>query len=93
MKIPTEPIGSIPRSPQLVAVITGATANANLPALYNETLKNTITSFEETGSPVISDGEQTKSSFATYPLEGLTKLTAEGMTINFEDGHSRHCLC
>jgi len=89
MKIPTEPIGSIPRSPELVAGITGTATNASLPELYAEALKNTITSFEETGSPVISDGEQTKSSFATYPLEGLTNLTAEGMTINFEDGHSR----
>lgn len=38
---------------------------------------------------MITDGEQTKSSFVTYPLEGLTNLAAGGMTINFEDGHSR----
>ncbi|MGQ0839380.1 hypothetical protein [Actinokineospora sp.] len=35
---------------------------------------DTIRRFEETGSPVIADGEQTKSSFATYPLAGLTAL-------------------
>ena len=34
-------------------------------------LRDTIERFEATGSPVISDGEQTKSSFVTYPLEGL----------------------
>jgi 5-methyltetrahydropteroyltriglutamate--homocysteine methyltransferase len=57
--------------------------------LYKNAVSNTLSEFEKTGSPVITDGEQTKSSFATYPLEGLTNLAAEGMVINFEDGHSR----
>ena len=87
MKIQTEPIGSIPRSPELVAAITSP--GSNLSALYDTATKDTIASLEKTGSPVITDGEQTKSSFATYPLEGLPNLTPGGMTINFEDGHSR----
>jgi 5-methyltetrahydropteroyltriglutamate--homocysteine methyltransferase len=41
------------------------------------------------GSPVISDGEQTKSSFATYPLEGLGNLAPDGAVIPFADGHTR----
>src|SRR6202020_1404930 len=34
-------------------------------------------------------GEQTKSSFATYPLSGLTNLASDGVTIPFADGHTR----
>jgi hypothetical protein len=45
--------------------------------------------FEEIGSPVISDGEQTKSSFVTYPLEGLPGLVPDGVVIPFADGHTR----
>jgi 5-methyltetrahydropteroyltriglutamate--homocysteine methyltransferase len=52
-------------------------------------LRDTIRLFEETGSPVITDGEQTKSSFATYPLEGLSNVAPDGVVIPFEDGHTR----
>jgi len=52
-------------------------------------LRDTIRLFEETGSPVITDGEQTKPSFATYPLEGLSNLAPDGVVIPFEDGHTR----
>ena len=89
MKILTEPIGSIPRPSALIAAITTPGNGANLKELYKDAISDTLAEFEKTGSPVITDGEQTKSSFATYPLEGLTNLAAEGMVINFEDGHSR----
>jgi len=89
MKIPTEPIGSIPRPSELIAAITTPGNGADLNGLYKNAISDTISGFEKTGSPVITDGEQTKSSFATYPLEGLTNLAAEGMVINFDDGHSR----
>ncbi|SDT60202.1 5-methyltetrahydropteroyltriglutamate--homocysteine methyltransferase [Mucilaginibacter mallensis] len=89
MKISTEPIGSIPRSPELLAAITSANGGADLPKQYEKAIRETVAALEKTGSPVITDGEQTKSSFATYPLEGLTNLTAEGMKISFEDGHFR----
>ena len=45
--------------------------------------------FQLTGSPVISDGEQTKPSFATYPLSGLAHLAPDGVVIPFADGHVR----
>jgi 5-methyltetrahydropteroyltriglutamate--homocysteine methyltransferase len=89
MRIPTEPIGIIPRSPELIAAITSSANGASLQKLYETAIKDTIKALEDTGSPVISDGEQTKSSFATYPLEGLTNLAPEGMRIDFEDGHFR----
>lgn len=52
-------------------------------------LRDTINRLEATGSPVITDGEQTKPSFATYPLSGLENLAADGVTIPFADGHTR----
>ncbi len=52
-------------------------------------LRDTIRLFEETGSPVITDGEQTKSSFATYPLEDIANLAPDGVVIPFEDGRTR----
>jgi 5-methyltetrahydropteroyltriglutamate--homocysteine methyltransferase len=45
--------------------------------------------FEATGSPVITDGEQGKPSFATYPLHGLQTLAPDGVVIPFADGHTR----
>jgi 5-methyltetrahydropteroyltriglutamate--homocysteine methyltransferase len=44
---------------------------------------------EATGSPIISDGEQSKPSFVTYPLDGLTNLAPDGAVIPFTDGHTR----
>lgn len=92
MTIPTEPIGSIPRSPALLEAMTaaqaGTTTPAALEAAYAAALGDTIESFEATGSPVITDGEQTKPSFATYPLAGLS-LAPDGVVIPFADGHTR----
>jgi hypothetical protein len=42
-----------------------------LNVLFERALRDTIKRFEATGSPVITDGEQTKPSFATYPIHGL----------------------
>ncbi len=68
--IPTEPIGSIPRPPQLIEAITSYQAEKinrdTLDHAYAEALRDTIHHLEQTGSPVLTDGEQTKSSFATY---------------------------
>ena len=75
MPIPTEPIGSIPRPPGLVKAIRefqeGRLTQEKLSALYEDALRDTIQRFEATGSPAITDGEQTKPSFATYPIHGL----------------------
>ena len=92
MPIPTEPIGSIPRSAELLAAIqaygAGKLSAADFQAAQEVALKDTIRRMEETGSTVITDGEQTKSSFATYPLVGLS-LASDGVTIPFADGHTR----
>jgi 5-methyltetrahydropteroyltriglutamate--homocysteine methyltransferase len=93
MSILTEPIGSIPRPASLIEAILGSqagkTSNATLDAAYAEALRDTIERLEQTGSPIISDGEQTKPSFATYPLSGLTNLAPDGVVIPFADGHTR----
>ena len=93
MAIPTEPIGSIPRPVSLLHAIagfqTGQISEAALQGAYADALRDTIELFEQSGSPVISDGEQTKPSFATYPLAGLDNLAPDGLTIPFADGHVR----
>jgi 5-methyltetrahydropteroyltriglutamate--homocysteine methyltransferase len=93
MAIPTEQIGSIPRPSSLLATITdfqaGRASQAKLYAAYAEATQDTIKRLEETGSPVITDGEQSKSSFATYPLAGIKNLAPDGVVIPFADGHTR----
>ena len=93
MGIPTELIGSIPRSLDLIEAAASFQANRiseeALLQAQRAALKDTIERLEATGSPVLSDGEQTKSSFVTYPLEGLKNLAPEGVAIPFADGHER----
>ena len=93
MRIPTEPIGSIPRPAGLIAAWgdrrAGHISAERFHGIANLALRDTIRRFEDTGSPVITDGEQTKPSFATYPLDGLSNLAPDGVVIPFEDGHTR----
>jgi 5-methyltetrahydropteroyltriglutamate--homocysteine methyltransferase len=93
MAIPTEPIGSIPRPPQLIQAVAsfqaGKITREALDVAYSEALRDTIDRLEQTGSPVLTDGEQTKPSFATYPLGGLQNLAPDGVVIPFADGHQR----
>jgi len=93
MPIPTEPIGSIPRPPELVAgmqqLATGRLTRDQFARLQDAAIHDTIRRFEATESPVITDGEQAKPSFATYPIHGLTNLAPDGVTIPFADGHTR----
>ena len=93
MPIPTEPIGSIPRPSSLLegmrAAAAGRISDGELEALYAEAVRDTIEQFEGTGSPVITDGEQRKPSFVTYPIHGLEGLAADGVAIPFADGHTR----
>jgi len=93
MIIPTEPIGSIPRTPGLLSAFAanqaGRISAADFASATAAALRDTIQRFEQTGSPVITDGEQTKPSFATYPLDGLANLAPDGVVIPFEDGHTR----
>ena len=89
----TEPIGSIPRPLKLIEAVSafqvGRISQAELDTEYSSAVTETIRRFEETGSPVITDGEQTKPSFATYPLAGITNLELNGVVIPFADGHTR----
>lgn len=91
--IPSEPVGSLPRPRDLQSVMVahanGYITSGELEARLDEVVEETIEKFEATGSPVVSDGEQTKSSFATYPLEGLTNIAPDGVVIPFADGHTR----
>jgi len=67
----------------------GRVSAEELEKAYADAVADTLQRFEATGSPVISDGEQRKSSFATYPLEGMADLAADGVVIPFKDGHTR----
>src|SRR5580658_4294644 len=93
MPIPTEPIGSIPRPHELIEALgslnTGKLQRSEYEQVLDAALRDTIRRFEKTESPVITDGEQAKPSFATYPLTGVKSLSADGVTITFADGHTR----
>src|ERR1700716_830389 len=89
--IPTEPIGSIPRPTDLIEKV--AKGDSNDPSLaphYEAAIADTIERFEATGSPVVTDGEQTKHhNFATYCVHGLPNIAPDGFQIPFSDGHTR----
>jgi 5-methyltetrahydropteroyltriglutamate--homocysteine methyltransferase len=91
--IPTEPIGSIPRPAYLQQAMQAYTkaeiSSGDLARLFSQATRETIISLEGTGSPIISDGEQSKPSFATYPVHGALNLGSGGVVIPFEDGHTR----
>ncbi len=93
MPIPTEPIGSLPRPPELVNALDGfergVVSVEKLAEISDSAVRDTIRKFEETGSPVITDGEQLKPSFATYPVHGMSNISSGGVVIEFSDGHHR----
>jgi 5-methyltetrahydropteroyltriglutamate--homocysteine methyltransferase len=92
MNVPTEPIGSIPRPPSLIQVVTsrGDGTDPALDGLYEEATRDTIQQFEATGSPVITDGEQRKyHNFWTYSVHGLANTAPDGFKIPFSAGHVR----
>lgn len=93
MSLPTEPIGSIPRPDELAeglrAYRTGDLSESALENMYDRALRATIDAFEDTGSPVITDGEQAKPSFLTYPIEGADNVGTDGVEIPFDAGHVR----
>jgi len=93
MPIPTEPIGSIPRPRELVDAmgnwVQGRISRSEFLAISQEAVRDTIQRFEATGSPIVTDGEQSKPSFATYPIHGASNLAPDGVTIPFADGHTR----
>jgi 5-methyltetrahydropteroyltriglutamate--homocysteine methyltransferase len=93
MTVQTEPIGSFPRPPQLLAAIAdhaaGRIGRTELEEQYEDAVRDTVATLERLGSPVVTDGEQRKPSFATYPVDGLETLAPDGVVIPFADGHTR----
>ncbi len=93
MGIPTEPIGSIPRPPELIDAVArngGRVDAAELEPLYDAAVRDTIARFEATGSPVITDGEQRKyHNFWDYCVSGLANMAPDGFKIPFAAGHVR----
>src|SRR5919202_1870550 len=87
MTIPTEPIGSIPRTPELLEALP------THDPLYDEAIRDTVARFEATGSPVVTDGEQRKyHNFWTYSVQGLPNTAPDGFKIPFSAGHVRRML-
>jgi methionine synthase II (cobalamin-independent) len=101
MPIPTEPVGSLPRPAKLQQAIAaydaGKISREDLKREQDAACLDSIKRMEETGSPIVSDGEQRASSFATYPLTDT--LAGTGLADNlagdgqyfaiFTDGHHR----
>lgn len=101
MTIPTENVGSLPRSTKLQAAIAdydaGKITREELVREQDAACRDSIERMEATGSPIVSDGEQRASSFATYPLTDT--LAGTGLAPNlavdgqyfaiFDDGHHR----
>src|SRR5688572_1489554 len=89
--IPTEPIGSIPRPPELIeAVAASYLGDPALEPHFDDAVRDTIERFEATGSPIITDGEQRKyENFWTYSVHGLPNTAPDGFKIPFAAGHTR----
>jgi methionine synthase II (cobalamin-independent) len=99
--IPTEPVGSLPRPSKLQAAYAdydaGKISKEQLGAEQDEAARDSISRMEATGAPIVSDGEQRWSSFATYALTDT--LAGTGLAPNlapggqyfaiFADGHYR----
>jgi methionine synthase II (cobalamin-independent) len=101
MSIPTEPVGSLPRPAKLQVAYAdydaGKITKEQLTRDQDAACLDSIKRMEATGSPIVSDGEQRMSSFATYPLAdtlagtGLAEhLAGDGQYFAiFADGHHR----
>ncbi len=99
--IPTEPVGSLPRPAKLQAAYAdydaGKIEQSQLETEQDAAVKDSIERMEATGSPIVSDGEQRWSSFATYPITDT--LAGTGLADHlggggqyfaiFADGHNR----
>jgi methionine synthase II (cobalamin-independent) len=100
--IPTEPVGSLPRPSWLQQAYAqydaGEITREQLETEQDKAVKDSIEHLEQTGAPIISDGEQRWSSFATYAIAdtlagtGLADhLAGDGgqFFAIFADGHNR----
>ncbi len=101
MPIPTELVGSLPRPMKLQEAYAdhdeGKITFEQLEAAQDAAAQDSIQRLEETGEPIVTDGEQRESSFATYNLTdtlagtGLAEnLAGDGQFFAiFDDGHNR----
>jgi methionine synthase II (cobalamin-independent) len=99
--IPTELVGSLPRPMKLQeayeAYDQGDITFADLQVEQEAAARDSIKRFERVGEPIVTDGEQRESSFATYPITdtlagtGLADhLAGDGQFFAiFDDGHHR----
>jgi methionine synthase II (cobalamin-independent) len=99
--IPTEPVGSMPRPAKLqeayAAYDEGKIDKAALETEQEAAVDDTLSRYEATGAPIISDGEQRWSSFATYPITDTLAGTGLAPSLGpggqffaiFADGHGR----
>ncbi len=95
-ELPTEPVGSLPRPSALQRAVldaeTGLLSQEELAQAQQRAVKDTLDRMAETGSPVLSDGEQRRQSFSSYPLGASLNdgSIAEGPVFAvFADGHHR----
>ncbi|TCK26840.1 hypothetical protein [Pseudonocardia endophytica] len=88
--IPTEPVGSLPRPQALLdanaAFDDGRIDEAALDAARDDAVRDTLEHYAATGAPVVSDGEQRRSSFAAYPVTDTPGVAAEPPDV-LVDGH------
>lgn len=101
MAIPTELVGSLPRPMKLQEAYAdydeGKITWEQLQAEQDDAAEDSIKRLEATGEPIVTDGEQRESSFATYPIThtlagtGLAEnLAGDGQFFAiFDDGHHR----
>ena len=101
MPIPTELVGSLPRPMKLQEAYAdydeGKIDFAALQAEQDKAAEDSIKRLEATGEPIVTDGEQRESSFATYNLTDTLAGTglADGLAGDgqffaiFDDGHNR----
>ncbi|MGA2013645.1 MAG: hypothetical protein ABSH51_24360 [Solirubrobacteraceae bacterium] len=101
MPIPTELVGSLPRPMKLQEAYAeydqGAITFEQLQATQDEAAADSIHRLEATGEPIVTDGEQRESSFATYNITDTLAGTglADGLAGDgqffaiFDDGHHR----
>ena len=100
--IPTEPVGSLPRPSKLQQAYgqydAGEITHDQLEAEQDKAVRDSIERGEATGAPIISDGEQRWSSFATYAIADTLAGTGLGDHLAgdggqyfaiFADGHRR----
>jgi 5-methyltetrahydropteroyltriglutamate--homocysteine methyltransferase len=87
--IPTEPIGSIPRPPALAAAVRAGVADEQLEPLYDEAVRDTVARMEAVGAPVVSDGDQRKPDFWTYPVDGAAGAAPDGFPLPLDASTTR----